>query len=850
MWPDFLPDIYAPQVDPEPRGVLPGFGNAAGKYFLEQSSWPYNPGNKEVTYYLFHHHGDAFMTVYSEIPQNLTVTHNPILYAGVTSFDVTANEDSFIALTVNGEIIGTAEGTGAPLTITIPGQIPPDQMLVTITLQNYYRYEALIDVIPPVGPYIVRESYTINDITGGNGDGLMDYGETNLLSLTVKNVGVEQADDVTVVLNTTDLYVTITDNTEFYGNIAAGATAVVADGFEYEVANDIPDGHNVSFEVIATDVNDSIWVSYFAIPGHAPVLEFVDFSISDPTGNNNGKIDPGETVDLIIEIENTGSSEAFNILGELSVIDPYLTINTDEFDYGDLAGGEIAEGTFNATADINTPAGHLVDLLFNMTADLGIEGSGEFEVVIGQIPVLILDLDGNGNSAPAMEAALNEMEVAYEKLSSFPPDLNLYSTIFVCLGIYTNNHVLTSNEGQSLAGYLNNGGNLYMEGGDTWAYDSQTAVHSMFNINGVADGTGDMGTVLGQSGTFTEGMSFNYSGDNSYMDHLETISPAVMIFENQSPSYGTGIAYDEGSYRTIGTSHEFGGLDDATSPSTKEELMSEYLEFLGISQILQASFASNTTYTCTQEIINFYDQSTGGAISWEWTFEGGSPGTSSNQNPSVVYFNPGIFDVTLTISDGVEFSTIIMEDYMTVVSTPQAPATPTGDDEVCTNFTLTSEYETTGAMYADTYIWEILPADAGTISGDGTIGTVEWTTNWEGTATIKVKGMNEACGEGGFSGAFEVVCSICTGIDEYGDKAGIQIYPNPSNGRFTVKFDKNIGQTQIIVMNILNEILFEQSTETVNSNAVNFDLSNYAEGVYFVRIKTGSSEQVRKIVIR
>ena len=110
--------------------------------------------------------------------------------------------------------------------------------------------------------------------------------------------------------------------------------------------------------------------------------------------------------------------------------------------------------------------------------------------------------------------------------------------------------------------------------------------------------------------------------------------------------------------------------------------------------------------------------------------------------------------------------------------------------------------------------------------------------------------MNEACGEGGFSAAFEVVCSICTGIDEYGDRAGIQIYPNPSNGQFTVKFDKNIGQTQIIVMNMLNEILFEQSTETVNSNAVNFDLSNYAEGVYFVRIKTDSSEQVRKIVIR
>ncbi len=159
------------------------------------------------------------------------------------------------------------------------------------------------------------------------------------------------------------------------------------------------------------------------------------------------------------------------------------------------------------------------------------------------------------------------------------------------------------------------------------------------------------------------------------MDHLEPIGPAVKIFVNQSPVYGTGVAYDGGTYKTIGTSHEFGGLVDGASPSTKEELMSLYLDFLGISQSLQAMFNSSTTETCTEEIINFYDQSSGGAISWEWTFEGGSPATSTNQNPMVAYFNPGTFDVTLTVSDGVESSTVVMENYITVMSVPQIPGT-------------------------------------------------------------------------------------------------------------------------------------------------------------------------------
>jgi hypothetical protein len=142
--------------------------------------------------------------------------------------------------------------------------------------------------------------------------------------------------------------------------------------------------------------------------------------------------------------------------------------------------------------------------------------------------------------------------------------------------------VLSSSEGQILADYLNAGGMIYMEGGDTWCFDSQTAVHTMFNINPISDGSSDMGTVLGQAGSFTEGMSFSYVGENSYMDRISNITPAQLIFSNQSPSYGCAVAYDAGGYKTIGTSFEFGGLSDGTFPSTKKELMAKIIEFFGL----------------------------------------------------------------------------------------------------------------------------------------------------------------------------------------------------------------------------------------------------------------------------
>jgi len=146
MWPDFMPDYGQTNFNNTPSTLLPGFANVNGKYFLAQSNWPYNTNSKAITYNLFHLHGDVFTMLYSEVPQNLTVSHANELATESTSFSVKANAGSFIALTVDGEIIGTAKGTGSPVAINIPNQAVGKNMIVTITKQNYYRYSANVPV--------------------------------------------------------------------------------------------------------------------------------------------------------------------------------------------------------------------------------------------------------------------------------------------------------------------------------------------------------------------------------------------------------------------------------------------------------------------------------------------------------------------------------------------------------------------------------------------------------------------------------------------------------------------------------------------------------------------------------
>ena len=518
--------------------------------------------------------GDPSLMIYFSEPPELTITYPGAMMLNSETFTVTTEPYAYVGISREGVLhgAGIADETGIAI-VSLDPISDPGEVDIVVTKQNRQPHIGTVVVTAPDGPYILMESYEINDAAGNN-NGMLDYGETVKLTIAIENVGIETANSVDVTIATTDAYTTINDDSENYGDVDPDEVVSVPDGFEISVGYNVPDDHNILFDFEATDGID-IWTGSFIIKAHAPILEFVTFEIS-----GNGTVDPGETVDITISVKNVGSADAYNAIGELLSSDPYVTINSDPQSYGNITHDNIVEQAFSITAGVVTPTGHLADFDFNVEADYDITASGDFSIVIGQIPVIIIDLDEDPSSGAAIQASIDNLNVACEYSTSIPADLSLYSSAFVCLGIYSDNHVLTDGEGQLLADFLNGGGKLYMEGGDTWYYNSPTPVHPMFNINGESDGSGDLGTVLGINGSFTEGMVFNYSGENSWIDHISPTGSAVMIFENQSPNYGCGVSFDAGDYATIGVSFEFGGLDD--SDATKDELMTKYLEFFGL----------------------------------------------------------------------------------------------------------------------------------------------------------------------------------------------------------------------------------------------------------------------------
>lgn len=79
-----------------------------------------------------------------------------------------------------------------------------------------------------------------------------------------------------------------------------------------------------------------------------------------------------------------------------------------------------------------------------------------------------------------------------------------------------------------------------------------------------------------------------------------------------------------------------------------------------------ADFTADVTSIIEGETVHFTDLSTNNPASWNWTFEGGTPGTSNLQNPMVVYYLEGVYDVSLTVTNAGGSNTITNYDYIAV----------------------------------------------------------------------------------------------------------------------------------------------------------------------------------------
>jgi PKD repeat protein len=193
----------------------------------------------------------------------------------------------------------------------------------------------------------------------------------------------------------------------------------------------------------------------------------------------------------------------------------------------------------------------------------------------------------------------------------------------------------------------------------------------------------------------------------------------------------------------------------------------------------------------------------------------------------------GIYTITaysFTCSTGMNGSTNIY-----FFPALEAASTPAGPGEEC-NTNIGAEYITSGVEGALYYAWQLVPSEAGVISGDSTTGTVNWSQAFSGPVSVMVQGVDN-CGPGPFSGGFDVTIYDCTGIGEkVQDK--VFIYPNPVENELTLKCDLNeTGKAQLRIYGFFGQEIIRKEINTVNGSViVKLSTEDLAAGAYSVKL--------------
>jgi len=229
--------------------------------------------------------------------------------------------------------------------------------------------------------------------------------------------------------------------------------------------------------------------------------------------------------------------------------------------------------------------------------------------------------------------------------------------------------------GENLTGQMWNvmvdDGNIRVEGGTCNVQNDDSTVtpldNDMWRHIAVTYNPSD-GTTMNSIKLYIDGVYYTNQPDSgdSYNSESVTINTSTAI------NLRVGSSSYNSNYDWIGDLDDIRVYSRALSGDEIVTVMNEVPDTPPV-----ANFIANADSIFIEESVEFTDTSSGNPTSWAWVFEEGIPSTSNEQFPSVTYYSPGTYDVSLTVTNELGTDTKIVEDYITV----EVPPPPSSDFE-------------------------------------------------------------------------------------------------------------------------------------------------------------------------
>ena len=361
-------------------------------------NYPQNPNNSVYKFSYWNNlMGDPGMEVWTNVPQEMNVTYESQIpygsnYMNVSIKDTDENpiEGAWVTAQKGEDIIFSIGFTDESGNLTLPfASETLGDVNLTVTKHNFIPHLGSFelvqsDVFPNV--YEIEIDDDNSDTSSGNGDGIINPGEVIELNVALKNYGTLSATGIYAEISSTSEFVEITDASEIYGTIEPGTSIFSEDDFDLSINPDIVDGTEILINIVISDDNENQWNDTIILTTDGANLQAHDYEIMDA----NNILDPGETAELVVTIENLGSISATGISGILTSPDNRIYIDDANAYFGDaLSGEQISNNsdTFELTASSHLIPGTLIIMNLNLTDENGYNANTSFVLEVGEASV-------------------------------------------------------------------------------------------------------------------------------------------------------------------------------------------------------------------------------------------------------------------------------------------------------------------------------------------------------------------------------------------------------------------------------------------------------------------------------
>ncbi|MDP8226776.1 MAG: C25 family cysteine peptidase, partial [Candidatus Celaenobacter polaris] len=332
--------------------------------------------------------GDPEMPVWTDIPQNLLVSHPDSITVGNCDMTVTVKdganplqnalvcimqEDDDVYQTAYTDLQGEVQ-----FSVSTGNVI--DDLLVTVTAQNFLPYQNTIKVIADQ-PYVMIDSYATNNSIHG----YITPGANVSIDAGFHNFGQMPADSIEIILFTDSDLITMIDSTYFISHLEPKTALFVDDVFSFFADSTLASGTVIPINYIITDSSGSSWDGSLSVTGALPKIEYIYYEVWDSlSGNGNGIPEQRELVHPHLIVKNTGLVPSLNTIVTAQTDCPDITIPSTVWTIGDISASQCTEVVIEFSISQNYTPPVFADIELNFTDSLCYTCIDTFVFTIGE----------------------------------------------------------------------------------------------------------------------------------------------------------------------------------------------------------------------------------------------------------------------------------------------------------------------------------------------------------------------------------------------------------------------------------------------------------------------------------